>query len=312
MTEPYTTVVIYHAGCPDGVAAAFLFTLRPQGAALIRFHPAHERDFFVDGDMPPLEGKTVYIVDYSYSRAALTHIGSIAHRVFVYDHHKSAAEVLAEGRNNEQIAGVKCVFDMDRCGAEITCDELGVPRPWWMIHIRDRDLWEWKHNDSRAFSEALSAAGITFETFAALHTMDRAAREQFIEGGRDRIGIQSKVVAALCDAAQLVQFDKYTVYALNSPRYQSDCGNVLSSRLEADFAIVYYYDLMRGEWKISLRGRRDIDLSAVAVAYGGGGHPGAAGFTWRGDLRDLFTTWGHSDNIYHDGASGIEVYRGGM
>ena len=44
-----------------------------------------------------------------------------------------------------------------------------------------------------------------------------------------------------------------------------------------------------GEWAVSLRSRGDadreaIDVSVVAGALGGGGHPSAAGCTVRGDL----------------------------
>ena len=37
-----------------------------------------------------------------------------------------------------------------------------------------------------------------------------------------------------------------------------------------------------GEVRISLRSKYDVDVRAVAVKYGGGGHTNAAGFTLRG------------------------------
>lgn len=43
-----------------------------------------------------------------------------------------------------------------------------------------------------------------------------------------------------------------------------------------------------GEWAVSLRSKGFSDVSAVAVALGGGGHRLAAGFTWRGEVGDLF------------------------
>jgi len=45
----------------------------------------------------------------------------------------------------------------------------------------------------------------------------------------------------------------------------------------------------RGHIKGSLRTRRDdVDLSEIAKKFGGGGHPKAAGFTIKGDLKDVF------------------------
>jgi len=43
-----------------------------------------------------------------------------------------------------------------------------------------------------------------------------------------------------------------------------------------------------GEWAVSLRSRGGaVDVSAVAAALGGGGHPAAAGCTMRGGLGDV-------------------------
>jgi len=42
-----------------------------------------------------------------------------------------------------------------------------------------------------------------------------------------------------------------------------------------------------GEWRVSLRSRGGVDVSAVAQSFGGGGHARAAGFTGKGDLEAL-------------------------
>ena len=44
-----------------------------------------------------------------------------------------------------------------------------------------------------------------------------------------------------------------------------------------------------GEWAVSLRSRGAVDVGRLAVGLGGGGHPLAAGFTWRGDLDTVLT-----------------------
>ncbi|AWH95645.1 DHH family phosphoesterase [Dietzia psychralcaliphila] len=48
-------------------------------------------------------------------------------------------------------------------------------------------------------------------------------------------------------------------------------------------------EIRPGECAVSLRSRGDdgVDVSAVAAAFGGGGHPAAAGCTVRGDLGDV-------------------------
>ncbi|WP_438871370.1 DHH family phosphoesterase [Paractinoplanes lichenicola] len=55
---------------------------------------------------------------------------------------------------------------------------------------------------------------------------------------------------------------------------------------EADVAVVVK-ELTAGEWSVSLRSKGGVDVSAVAVALGGGGHRLAAGFTAYGTPDDV-------------------------
>jgi phosphoesterase RecJ-like protein len=57
---------------------------------------------------------------------------------------------------------------------------------------------------------------------------------------------------------------------------------------EADVAVVVK-ELAPGEWAVSLRSKGAVDVSAVAVAFGGGGHRLAAGFTGHGTPGDVVT-----------------------
>jgi nanoRNase/pAp phosphatase (c-di-AMP/oligoRNAs hydrolase) len=79
---------------------------------------------------------------------------------------------------------------------------------------------------------------------------------------------------------------------VNAPFFwASDIGHVLAQRSEAGFAATYM-DLPDGR-KFSLRsadGESGANVNLIAKEYGGGGHPGAAGFTapvgWEGDVDD--------------------------
>ncbi len=51
---------------------------------------------------------------------------------------------------------------------------------------------------------------------------------------------------------------------------------------------IYYIFMPDGRVKFSLRGKGGIDISNIAIKYGGGGHPGSAGFTIeRAHLEDV-------------------------
>ena len=66
---------------------------------------------------------------------------------------------------------------------------------------------------------------------------------------------------------------------VNASANQSEVGHELLQRYpEAPFAAIYF-DTADGKRKWSLRGRGNVDVSALAKQFGGGGHHNAAGFT---------------------------------
>ncbi len=296
--EQYDTVVIYHAGCPDGVASAFAFTCSDRFGK-VYYHHAVERDFARDAYMPKLDNKHVYVVDFSYPKATLETIRGIAKSIHVFDHHKTAYEDLKDLPY--------CVFDMERCGAEITWDELycsqltltqstsvstltqPIPPPWFMKHIRDRDLWKWEHPNSREFSAVFRDDGYRIEVLEKYAKYTDTEINALYTRGALLIDFESKLVTNLCAGARKIKFEGYTVFALNSPLYGSECGNELVKR-DCAFALIYSHDTGTGRYSISLRGKPEagIDLSAIAKKYGGGGHPLASGFAWDKPIEELF------------------------
>jgi phosphoesterase RecJ-like protein len=59
--------------------------------------------------------------------------------------------------------------------------------------------------------------------------------------------------------------------------------DLVRTAAEAEVAAVFK-ELVAGGWTVSLRSKGRVDVSAVAVSLGGGGHRFAAGFTSAGDL----------------------------
>lgn len=57
---------------------------------------------------------------------------------------------------------------------------------------------------------------------------------------------------------------------------------------EADVAMILK-QRPEGGWRVSLRSRTDLDVSAVAQSFGGGGHTKAAGFSIRGELEEVLS-----------------------
>jgi len=55
-------------------------------------------------------------------------------------------------------------------------------------------------------------------------------------------------------------------------------GDLLAEK-SSGVGMVYYYDGDKLRWTYSLRSIGDLDVGALAVEYGGGGHVNAAGFS---------------------------------
>ena len=294
--------ILYHANCPDGFTGAWVFW----------------REFLTDaeyipqryGQEPPdVTGKTVAVVDFSYSREVLLDMVSKAEYLVVLDHHRSAERELAELDLGEK---GEIVFDMNRSGAQIAWDYvygagegLDLGRPWFVDYVADRDLWRHALPDTKEISQALFFDDY-FTDFAKLDEIDELEDEEYIsetkkrfaDRGRTLLEYKNKEIASYVRQAVPVTFELmdavYTVRLVGCPRvYRSEVGNEICKEYDCDFAAMYTFDYSSNEWWISLRSlkERNVDLSGITAQLPtGGGHPQAAGFVIHGvDGEDLYT-----------------------
>jgi phosphoesterase RecJ-like protein len=71
-----------------------------------------------------------------------------------------------------------------------------------------------------------------------------------------------------------------------SGRDDADLINVLSSIKNASIAIIFV-EQPKGSIKVSWRAQPGIDISQIALSFGGGGHPAAAGADIQGVLEEV-------------------------
>lgn len=272
--------VLYHADCPDGFGAAWSAwtVLDPATDADVTYVPVRY------GEPPPgVDGGSVFVLDFSYDRATLTRLSGCCDRLYVIDHHKTAAEALVGW--DDCPANVEVRFDQSKSGAVLAWEFFheGEPVPLLLRYVQDRDLWAWGLPDSRAFSEALS---VTPGDFGAWSEVDvrvrhRAGFDAFVADGRAILKAKKAAVGRLCDNAYLAAVGDHGVMCVNSACYQSEVGEQLCLLYpDLPFAAVWHArDGVTEVW--SLRSRNGFDVSAVAKSLGGGGHAAAAGFTVR-------------------------------
>lgn len=254
--SPIPEVVLYHAECLDGFAAAWAIWKRVPSA---RFVPV------THGDLPPdgLTGRHVVIVDFSYSRAILLKLAGDAASLKVLDHHITAEEALK---------GLPFTyFDQKKSGAVLAWEWTHAqPVPWLPQYVQDKDLWQWALPGSREINAALSSYPFDF------HVWDELRREALEEEGRAILRYESELVRKIAEEAVMVSFDGETVPAVQSSVLTSQLGERLS--LGYSFCVIWHD--RDGRRYYSLRSREEgANVAAIAQAYEGGGHTHAAGFS---------------------------------
>jgi len=166
----------------------------------------------------------------------------------------------------------------------------GEPVPPLIQFVEDRDLWLWKVPDSKAFNVAQDMVPFEFADWEKLLDPDQIKNQ--IEKGKTILQYKDSIVNRICEKAVKVMWNGRRVYSVNSCVFQSEVGNVLSSRDDCDFAVIWDYNQEEKYFGVSLRSSNDVDdVSVVAKKQGGGGHPRAAGLRWNGTtIESLFET----------------------
>lgn len=260
-TPTNPTLVIYHANCVDGFTAAWIAN---------RFYAFVEFLSVAYGDTPPpVEGRDVLIVDFSYPRATLLQMHSVAKSLQVLDHHKTAEKDLED-------LGF-CIFDMQRSGAGLTWDTLfpAQPRPILVDYVEDRDLWRFRLPESRSVNALIFTADRTWSAFTHLNKRLMRNFDNCVGEGKACDAVVARSVDEQIRHASTVRFCGHIVPMLNTTFASSEALNTLA--VKATFAIGWRMSSDRS-FHYSLRSVGQFDVSEIAKIFGGGGHRNAAGF----------------------------------
>lgn len=261
------TLCIHHSPCVDGFAAAWVVR-KALGEDNVEFFPG-----VYQTPPPDVAGRGVILVDFSYKRPIMEKIISSAKSVTVLDHHKSAAEDLAD------LPCEALVFDMNRSGARITWDYFfpDVTPPPLLLHIEDRDLWRFALPGTREIQANVFSYPYDF---AVWDNLMAAPVERFMAEGRAIERKHFKDIAELVKVCRReLRIGGIMVPAASLPyTLTSDAGHLMATEHPSRMAVCYW-DTPAGR-VFSLRSTEDgPDVSEIAKQYGGGGHAHAAGFT---------------------------------
>ena len=266
-------LILYHGrNCPDGFGAALAAWLYYGDRA--EYVGLDHGDVATIDDLPPVQGRAVYILDFSFSNEVMAAIDERAAKLVMLDHHKSAAE---------KLTGFACRcgvvhFDMAKSGARLAWEFFHPhePVPALLQYVEDRDIWKWEFQESGAFLSALDMEPQDFARWSEIARFTPEALSQFMSRGAAMDEKYRKLCADIAEGAQPLVFNGVQGLMVNAPgMFHSLVGDILSAKT-GTFALMW----SAGEKgvKVGLRSQRNFDCIALAESMGGGGHAQACGF----------------------------------
>jgi oligoribonuclease NrnB/cAMP/cGMP phosphodiesterase (DHH superfamily) len=257
---------IFHANCADGYTAAWVVN---QAQSDVEFFPG-----FYNTSPPNVDGKIVYIVDFSYKRSNMESIVSKAKKVIHIDHHDIAIKDMAgfSASNFESLYSP----ENTESGAMLTWryfyPNIDIPR--FIRYIDDRDRWQFKLPSSREVSANVFSYDYSFENWNMLMSQD--LEEQIKDGTAIERRMAKDVKELLNVVVRRMNIAGHNVPIANVPyQFGSDIGHALGKN--EPFA-GYYYDTPTSRIFGLRSNEGGLHVGEIAKTFGGGGHEHAAGF----------------------------------
>ncbi len=282
----FDPLVLYHGrNCSDGFAAALAAWLYFKGRAT--FLGLDHGDIKAVDDLPALQGRAVYVLDFAFSEPILRCMDDRAAKLVLLDHHLSAEQDLS---NFECRSGM-VYFDMKKSGARLAWEFFHpqTPVPDLIRFVEDRDIWVWQYPQSAGFLSALDMEPFDFARWQAVAQFDAASLLAYIDRGQAMNEKFHHLAEQIAKGAQPVVFNGISGLMVNAPsKFQSLVGDMLSKK-SGTFALMWTVDTI-GIVKCGLRSGAGFDCIALAQSMGGGGHARACGFKMAvGRLSELLS-----------------------
>ena len=235
------------------------------------------------GDPVPWESiervKNVIITDFSLPVEIMERIIATTPLMWI-DHHKTALEDL------KKLADLPGKRAMDRAACVLTWEFFfpEIPLPKAVAYIGDRDIWKHEFPETKAFNEGLffeDSRPFNDQLWEPLLGDDPDFVSNLIERGE--MLYQARMLSierSINRKGYEVEFNGYRTLAINGHA----SGELGESIRQKGYEIGYCYSegVQNGVLMTFVTLYSDqVDVSEIARKYGGGGHPGAAGFSFR-------------------------------
>ena len=270
-------MIILHHNDLDGRAAAaiVLMALRDRKDDHGYETTVIEMDYNREIPYPRIhKDELVFAVDLALTPDQVNRIGKITNHFFWFDHHKTSLQ-------NVYPNVFRGKLDTEKCGCILVweCFFRDKQPPRSLLLIDDYDRWVFNYGEeTNHFRFGMETLDHSPEQEIWLKLLDIDEETQLIENIKER----GKVAIAFRDnftadyrraRGFTANFEGHLCYCLNLYNLSSQMfGDKIN---EFDICIGFVFDGLR--YTVGLYSQK-LDVSEIAKKYGGGGHPGAAGF----------------------------------
>jgi len=223
-------------------------------------------------------GETVWMVDFSLQPFEdMERLNELCNLVWI-DHHKSAIE---EAHMRGFLAGGAQFLQDGTAACELTWKACGCGAVPQAVYLLGRyDVWAWRDVplalEFQYGMRQYEADPADMEFWERLFRGDAVGN--IIAQGRNLLAFeqrQNEMYAKSC--AFETTLDGLRCIAVNKGLTNSLLFKAVYDPAKHDAMISFVW--RKGQWKVSIYADKpDVDASAIARRYGGGGHKGAAGF----------------------------------
>lgn len=274
--------IFYHGSDLDGACSGAIMDRYCHNARMY----AWEYNYPFPEDFHPTKEDTVYFVDCStnpYDR--ITELAKLTN-VIMIDHHKTFIE-FAE-KNIPEETRSHWVLDTSKSGCmlcwEYAFPNTPMPRAVWLLgnydiwNRTDEERWQ---NLIMPFQMGMRGTKVDSPIWEELFSNnDQSAFYSIMErGGFVYDYMMASNASAVRKHAFETTFEGYKALACNTHNFSSQTYESLWDANKYDLMFSYCHSKGKEYWVSLYTTKPGMDVSGLAVKYGGGGHPQAAGFT---------------------------------
>lgn len=232
----------------------------------------------------------LFITDISVKKELADTLNNVSDKVILLDHHKTAlwlneypfALVQVEDESVGKMCGAYLFYKYLKKNHEEFNDTLALKL--FVKYVRMYDTWEWKEKYDNIIPKRLNDLMYIDGPNEFIDKMVyRLGNNLFIFDDTDLMKLQIEQTYINSYIAQKNEtlmvnddlFPEYTVGITFADKYISELGNKLCElHPELDFVVLINMSTLTVSYRTV---KDDLDLSAIAKEFGGGGHPKASG-----------------------------------